>query len=217
MREIVTPEKLIHALLDAKGCIILGKEEKTFASGIKSHLYFNVGDNVPAYPAVKRMVVDALELVYVKLGIKPDRLIGVPEGANIITSSLSDRLGIGQLRIREDKKDHGEQRTIECAYQSNMTFATVEDVTSTGGSTVRRVIIPTEGLLKPIAAITLIDREYGGLSLLKELTGRSGAFINTTQIIEVMIKRGNLTDEELDYLDQELRQIRIYRESIGLD
>src|SRR5438874_2184524 len=132
--ERLTVRELIPALVNT-GVMYLAHERKQLASGRTSRLYFNVGDLIISFPQEKEIVVAALAQTYRDSGITSERVIGVPEGMNCLTSSISDELQIGQLRIREKMSKHGDQRSIEGRYSAGQTVAVFEDVISTGGST----------------------------------------------------------------------------------
>jgi orotate phosphoribosyltransferase len=66
------------------------------------------------------------------------------------------------LTIRKEAKDHGRGRRIEGNFQSGDSVIVVDDVITTGGSTLKAIdAIEAEGG-KVLAAVVLVDREEGG-------------------------------------------------------
>lgn len=197
MKERLTTADLTTALTDIEG-IYLAPERKMLASKRLSCLYFNVGD----------LVVEALVQTYRDLKINTNRIVGVPEGANCLASSLSDRLRIGQLRVRETITGHGDQRSIEGYFEEGQLVTVVEDVLSTGGSTIKRAIDPLEAAgLKPQAVIALIDRQYGGIQAIRNRGMAVKAFTTTTEIAKELIRGGMLNDQQIRLLKEELEEI----------
>ena len=64
--------------------------------------------------------------------------------------------------VRKEPKDHGRGRRIEGNFQAGDTVLVVDDVITTGGSTLKAIdAIEAEGG-KVAAALVLMDREEGG-------------------------------------------------------
>lgn len=209
MSESFTVSHLTHALLETKRGLYIAPERKTLASGRISCLYFNIGDEVISYPRIRNNVIEALELVYRSSGLWPGRWVGVPEGANCLAAILAEKTGIGQLRVRETQTDHGDQRSIEGYFEPNMTVGVIEDVISTGGSTITRAIEPVKAVgLKPYLVIALIDRQYGGVPKLKDFGLTVKAFTTTTEIAKCLINESLVNDQQIRLLKEELEELK---------
>lgn len=64
--------------------------------------------------------------------------------------------------VRKEAKDHGRGKRIEGNFESGQEVIVVDDVITTGGSTVKAIdAIEAEGG-KVVAALVLVDREEGG-------------------------------------------------------
>jgi orotate phosphoribosyltransferase len=74
------------------------------------------------------------------------------------------------LYIRKNQKDHGSKRLIEGdrSIHAGMKVIILEDVITTGGSTLAAVKILKEAGLNVIGIITIVDRLEGGTEALKE-------------------------------------------------
>jgi len=213
MVERVNVSKLVHGLLETKRGLYIAPERKTLASGKTSYVYFNIGDEVISHPYLKDMVVNALVQTYrqvpIQIRANVDRLVGVPEGANMLASSFGDRVRIGQLRIRETKTEHGDQCSIEGSFDPNMKVAIIEDVIGTGGSTNTRANLPLlMAKLIPTAVIALIDRQYGGVQKFRNLGYAVQAFATTTEIAEVLINENLVSDQQIRLLQEELGELK---------
>ncbi len=70
--------------------------------------------------------------------------------------------------VRKEPKDHGRGRRIEGNFQAGDTVVVVDDVITTGGSTLKAIdAIEAEGG-KVAAALVLLDREEGGRQAIEE-------------------------------------------------
>ena len=64
--------------------------------------------------------------------------------------------------VRKEAKDHGRGKRIEGNFESGQQIIVVDDVITTGGSTIKAIdAIEAEGG-KVVAALVLVDREEGG-------------------------------------------------------
>lgn len=143
------------------------QEQKTLASGRKSHFYANwrrVSADVFLTDQLARMVVDFT----VEQGLIPDTFHGVPAGASklaIIAQYLwaksrpiygkgSHTLSLG----REKPKDHGDPKDKFFVGIPRGKTVVLEDVTTTGASLAREVDRCLEAQVEVIAAIGLTNR-----------------------------------------------------------
>ena len=70
--------------------------------------------------------------------------------------------------VRKEPKDHGRGRRIEGNFQAGDTVVVVDDVITTGGSTLKAIdAIEAEGG-RVAAALVLLDREEGGRQAIEE-------------------------------------------------
>lgn len=79
-------------------------------------------------------------------------------------SSLDQTCGttLNVFTVRKEAKDHGRGKRIEGNFESGQEIIVVDDVITTGGSTLKAIdAIEAEGG-KVVAALVLVDREEGG-------------------------------------------------------
>jgi len=211
MPERVSVDLLTLELSKTKEGLYIAPERRKLASGRMSCFYLNIGDRVMSYPYLKSMTVTALTETYLKADVegRSDRIIGVPEGMHNLTSSVGDRLYIGQLKVREHHTDHGDQKSIEGEYEPGMTVGVFEDVMSTGGSTITRAIEPVKAAgLTPNLVIALVDRQYGGIPKLRnELHIPTFAYTNTRELVESLLRQDIPSIAQIKLLEQELAEL----------
>jgi len=132
-----TSKNIARRLLEAGAVKLQPKQPFTWASGLRSPIYC---DNrvLLSYPAIRKEVIDGLaELasgfddVY---GIAGVATAGIPHGA-----LLADRLGLPFVYIRSKAKEHGRQNQIEGRIEPGKRYLVVEDLISTGGSSLKAI------------------------------------------------------------------------------
>lgn len=133
-----TEEEIARILLASNAVTLRPQKPYKYASGILSPIYC---DNrlLISLPEERRMIVDAfLDLIKESKAefevVAGTATAGIPHAAWI-----SDRLGKPMIYIRQDAKDHGKQNSIEGSLRKGERVIVIEDLISTGGSSVNAV------------------------------------------------------------------------------
>ena len=132
-----TATTIAGRLLEAGAVKLAPRDPFTWASGLRSPIYC---DNrvLLSYPAIRSEVVDALVELAGDFGpldgIAGVATAGIPHGA-----LLADRLGLPFLYIRSKAKEHGRQNQIEGRLENGKRYLVVEDLISTGGSSLKAI------------------------------------------------------------------------------
>ena len=120
------------------------------------------------YPRAKKVAID----VYQDLikGVKFDLIADVPTAGSPFAASLSDRLMIGVVTPRIDKKDHGSGAHIDGLgpRDKGKTVLLVDDLITTSTSKIEAANFFKAHGMKVQDVVLLIDREQGGEEQLKK-------------------------------------------------
>lgn len=144
------------------------EEEFTLASGKKSHHYFNCKEII-LVPDRLALFADYVVNEYIPntLGIQPEAIGGLTLGADPISYSLSlayYKQGkiVYPLIVRKETKDHGTKKEIEGQVDKVKSCLVVDDVITTGGSTIKAVEALRRAGIQVDSGICILDREEGG-------------------------------------------------------
>ncbi|WP_138159370.1 orotate phosphoribosyltransferase [Peptoniphilus catoniae] len=128
-------KEIAKILLDIEAVSLSPKKPFTWASGIKSPIYC---DNrlILSYPEQREIVEDAMvKLIREKFPeveyIMATATAGIPHGA-IIAQKMNLPMGF----VRTSKKDHGKNNQIEGKLIKGAKVVVIEDLFSTGGSSI---------------------------------------------------------------------------------
>ena len=148
-------------------------EEPVFslASGQKSQYYFNCKATTLSSEGL--VLVGNIFFERIK-DFRVDAIGGLTMGADpiaIATSLISYQNGraIKAFCIRKEPKKHGLKLWIEGNLNEKDNVIIIEDVITTGGSTIKAIERAKESNINVVSAIALIDREEGGKEAIKEL------------------------------------------------
>jgi orotate phosphoribosyltransferase len=108
----------------------------TWVSGIKSPVYCD-NRKMISFVEERKAVVDGLITLMKEKGLSPDVIGGTATAAIPWAAFLAYELGLPMIYIRPEKKEHGAGKQIEGHLDSGQTVLIVEDLISTGGSSVK--------------------------------------------------------------------------------
>jgi orotate phosphoribosyltransferase len=115
---------------------------------------------------------------------------GLTLGADPIANALSlisyqKKKPIKSFVVRKDVKDHGTKSGIEGNIAPGERVAIIDDVITTGGSTITAIEIAREAGLKVDRVIALVDREEGGRENIKKYIDRVDAVLTRSEIMNL--------------------------------
>jgi orotate phosphoribosyltransferase len=131
-------KKTAELLLQINAIKLNPNKPFTWASGWKSPIYC---DNrlVLSYPAIRNFIKHELAKNIEKIYGKPDVIAGVATGAIGIGALVADYMGLPFVYVRPEAKKHGRQNQIEGKLEKGQNIVVVEDLISTGKSSLNAV------------------------------------------------------------------------------
>ena len=149
-----TAEKTAELLLQINAIKLNPGNPFTWASGWKSPIYC---DNrlILSFPMIRNYVRDEFAKNIEKQFGKPDVIAGVATGAIGVGILVAESLGLPFVYVRPEPKKHGRQNQVEGFLQKGQNVVVVEDLISTGNSSLMAVeALRNEGAnIKGMAAI----------------------------------------------------------------
>jgi orotate phosphoribosyltransferase len=133
-----TAKKTAELLLQINAIKLEPENPFTWASGLKSPIYC---DNriILSYPIIRNYVREEIGKQVESLYGKPDVIAGVATGAIGIGMLVAEYLGLPFIYVRPEAKSHGRQNQIEGHLEENQSVVVIEDLISTGKSSLNAV------------------------------------------------------------------------------
>ncbi|KAB5486572.1 orotate phosphoribosyltransferase [Flagellimonas hadalis] len=131
-------KKTAELLLQINAIKLKPENPFTWASGWKSPIYC---DNriMLSYPEIRNFVREEMAKQVENLYGKPDVIAGVATGAIGIGILVAEALGLPFIYVRPEPKSHGRQNQIEGQFESGQSVVVIEDLISTGKSSLNAV------------------------------------------------------------------------------
>jgi orotate phosphoribosyltransferase len=138
----------------------------TLASGRKAKYYLDC-KQVTLHSRSARLIGRGILELLKSQGPLPDAVGGMAIGADPITAAVITMAGVEQqeltgVLIRKEAKGHGLQKFLEGPVQPGQSIVIVEDVVTTGGSSLLAIDRCLEFGLAVKSVVTIIDRLEGG-------------------------------------------------------
>lgn len=174
----------------------------TWASGWNSPIYTDNRKTL-SYPDVRNFIkVEMCRMILETYGM-PDAIAGVATGAIAMGALVADTLGLPYVYVRSTPKDHGLENLIEGNLAPGQNVVVIEDLISTGGSSLKAVEAIRAAGCKVLGMTSIFN--YGfpiAANRFKEANVPVVSLSNYTSMLEAALEANFITDAELDTLHQ---------------
>jgi orotate phosphoribosyltransferase len=192
--------KVAEFLLQIKAIKLQPTNPFTWASGWKSPIYCDNRKTL-SYPAIRTFIRQAYcEVILEKYG-KPDFIAGVATGGIAQGALVAQELGIPFVYVRSTPKGHGLGNQIEGDFEKGQKVVVIEDLISTGGSSLQAVDALREAgcEVKGLVAIFTYDFDVAKENFKKEKCPFQ-TLTNYDFLIEQAIRKEYINESDLDSL-----------------
>ena len=197
-----TAEKTAELLLQINAIKLNPKNPFTWASGWQSPIYC---DNrlILSFPAIRNFVREEFSKHIEKEFGKPDVIAGVATGAIGIGMLVAEYMGLPFVYVRPEPKKHGRQNQVEGFLQKGQNVVVVEDLISTGNSS----LLAVEALKEAGANIKgMVAIFTYGFDIAKENFKNANIELNTlvdySHLLELAVSKNYITEKELKTLQE---------------
>lgn len=173
----------------------------TWASGIKSPVYC---DNrlMIAFPDERRKIVEGFISLIHERGLRPDVIAGTATAAIPWAAFLAYDLDLPMVYIRPEKKEHGAGKQIEGELKPGQDVLLIEDLISTGGSSIKAVeALRDEGQCNVTDVLAIVTWEMPkSIAAFADAALNLATLTNYSNIIQTAIERGYIPQEKLEII-----------------
>lgn len=197
---------LARKLLEIKAVKLSVDVPFTWASGWKSPIYCD-NRKVNSYPAIRSMVKIELAHAITVNFPEADTVAGVATGAIAQGALVADVLGLPFVYVRPKPKDHGTGNQIEGYLREGSKVVVVEDLISTGGSSLKAVAALRQAGATIVGMVA--SHTYGfpvAAQAFADANVRLVTLTDYNSIIDVALQTGYITD-------QQVATLRLWREN----
>jgi orotate phosphoribosyltransferase len=191
-----------ESLLQIKAIKLQPENPFTWASGWKSPIYC---DNrlTLSFPTIRNFLKIEFAKQIEEIYGKPDYIAGVATGAIAIGMLVAEYLGVPFVYVRDKAKGHGRQNQVEGYLESGASVIVIEDLISTGGSSLKAVDALKEAGARVMGMLAIFTYDF---ELSRANFEKAGIRLNTLSdyhhLLEQAVQQGAIVEGHLDLLKE---------------
>ncbi|NDJ85565.1 MAG: orotate phosphoribosyltransferase [Chloroflexi bacterium] len=186
---------IASALLEIEAVVFRPNQPFTFKSGLVAPVYVD-NRKLPYHPAAWHLVIEGLRALVAQHKLPVQVIAGVEAAGIPHSAALGYRMGLPSIFVRKAAKAHGRQQAIEGGPVTGKRTLLVEDMVTTGGSSLAAIQVLREA--GAIADVCLCITTYGFASTRQRFV-ESGVMLNPlvkfNVILEVAREQGHFAAE----------------------
>ncbi|MDR1121611.1 MAG: orotate phosphoribosyltransferase [Dysgonamonadaceae bacterium] len=195
-------QSISYYLLQSKAIKLEPANSFTWASGWKSPVYCDHRRTL-GFPEIRTIIRDSLVCTIRKYYPGAEVIAGVATGAIAQGALVADAMGLPFIYVRSSAKGHGLGNQVEGYLEPGKKVAVVEDLISTGGSSLaavealRRMGNPVLGMVAIFTyafPLAVENFAHAGCEL--------HALTDYNELLQLALESGYIREEQLDLLKQ---------------
>lgn len=197
-----TAQKTAELLLQINAIKLNPKNPFTWASGWKSPIYCDNRITL-SYPEIRRFIQEEFAVNIIEKYGKPDVIAGVATGAIGIGLLVAEAMNLPFVYVRPEPKKHGRQNQIEGQLDADKKVIVIEDLISTGKSSLQAVEALKEQGAEVIGMAAIFTY---GFDIATENFKNAGVELMTLSnyptLLESAVSKKYISDSDLETLQE---------------
>lgn len=209
--------EIAEILLDINAVALNASDPFTYSSGMRSPIYC---DNrlLISYPEKRKVIAQAFVDMINEAGIDYDVIAGTATAGIPHAAWISDVLSAPMIYIRGKAKGHGKKNQIEGRLDEGALALIVEDLVSTGGSSVEAAFAAREAGAAVLDCVAIFTYE---MEAAKAKFAEAGIHLYTlttfSVLVDVALNRGDITEEEKEKILEWNRDPQEWAAKMGIE
>jgi orotate phosphoribosyltransferase len=194
--------KVAEFLLRIKAVELNPEQPFTWASGLKSPIYCDNRKTL-SYPEIRSFIREAFISAVKENYHQPDVIAGVATGGIAIGALIADSLNLPFIYVRSEAKKHGLGNQVEGVLKSGQKVVVIEDLISTGKSSLNAVQALREQGGEIMGMIAIFT--YGFETASENFKNHQCPLITLTNyesLLHQALNSGYISNQQLDTLKQ---------------
>ncbi|SDT39615.1 orotate phosphoribosyltransferase [Paenibacillaceae bacterium GAS479] len=191
------PREIAGKLLDIGAVALRPEEPFTWTSGLKSPIYC---DNrlTMSYPDVRELVAEGFAAVIREQYPDAEVIAGTATAGIPHAAWVAQKLNLPMIYIRDKAKGHGKQNLIEGSVTEGQKVVVIEDLISTGGSSIKAAQAVREAGAEVLAVVAIFTYQFASAEgAFAEAGVPLQTLSNYTALIDIAAERGIVASSQL--------------------
>ncbi|MEK3788158.1 MULTISPECIES: orotate phosphoribosyltransferase [Paenibacillus] len=194
------PESIAEHLLRIQAVALRPQEPFTWTSGIKSPIYC---DNrlTMSHPEVRELIADSFAAVIKERYPEAQVIAGTATAGIPHAAWVAQKLQLPMAYVRDKAKGHGKENQIEGRIEAGQKVVVIEDLISTGGSSIKAAEAIKQVGAEPLAVLAIFTYELDkSTQAFAEAGLKLDTLSNYSALMQVALRTGAIQEEELELL-----------------
>lgn len=215
MTAISLEQQIAEELLRVGAVTLSPKEPFTWTSGIKSPIYC---DNrlTMSYPEVREMIAHGFAVMVRERFPEAEVIAGTATAGIPHAAWVAQTLRLPMIYVRDKAKGHGKRNLIEGVLPAGKKVVVIEDLISTGGSSLKAAEAVREAGGEPIAVLAIFSYQFEKADAAFANAGIPfRTLTNYTAMVEAALRTERIRPEDLAVLSAWRLSPETYYETAG--
>lgn len=193
-------KQVAESLLEIGAVALRPHQPFTWTSGIKSPIYC---DNrlTMSYPEIRDLIAESFVTVIRESYPDTEVIAGTATAGIPHAAFVAQKLGLPMAYIRDKAKGHGKENQIEGLIKAGQKVIVIEDLISTGGSSIKAAQAVREAGADPQAVLAIFSYQLDkAVNAFAEAGVPLQTLSNYSALIDVAVERGVIKSEDLELL-----------------
>ncbi|WP_454192056.1 orotate phosphoribosyltransferase [Paenibacillus sp. Marseille-Q7038] len=193
-------EKIASALLSIEAVALRPNDPFTWTSGIKSPIYC---DNrlTMSYPEIRDLIAESFATLIREQYPDTEVIAGTATAGIPHAAFVAQKLDLPMIYIRDKAKGHGKENQIEGLVKEGQKVIVIEDLISTGGSSIKAAQAVEQSGAKVLAVLAIfsyqLDRAVNGF---EEAGIALQTLSNYSALLDVALREGAIAEQDIALL-----------------
>lgn len=201
MSELEQISRQVAASLLQIGAVSLRPHQPfTWTSGLKSPIYC---DNrlTMSYPDIRERIADGFAALIKEQYPNAEVIAGTATAGIPHAAWVAQKLNLPMIYIRDKAKGHGKENLIEGAVKPGQKAVVIEDLISTGGSSLKAALAVNDAGAKSLGVLAIFSYQLNKATEAFEAAGIPlQTLTNYTKLLDVALELGQIKEQDLDLL-----------------
>ncbi|MEW9698065.1 orotate phosphoribosyltransferase [Paenibacillus sp. SI8] len=191
---------IASSLLDIEAVSLRPHQPFTWTSGLKSPIYC---DNrlTLSYPAIREAIADGFAALIKEKFPEVEVVAGTATAGIPHAAWVAQKLGLPMIYIRDKAKGHGKENLIEGSIKPGQKVIVIEDLISTGGSSLKAAIAVKEAGAVALGVLAIFSYQLDKATDAFQAAGMPlHTLSNFSNLLEVALEKGKIKEEDIALL-----------------
>jgi orotate phosphoribosyltransferase len=193
-------KKIAEYLLQIKAIKLQPSNPFTWASGWKSPIYCDNRKTL-SFPEVRTFIAESFAELVRDLYPDAEMIAGVATGAIAHGAIAADKLRLPFIYVRSGAKEHGLGNQIEGYYEPGQRIVVIEDLISTGGSSLNAVSALRNAGCEVLGMVAIFTYEFQkAIDAFNTEKCNLNTLSNYSVLIETAVRSGYISESDVETL-----------------